>query len=274
MNFKSPYFLVFAILSVSMMSCQQDEELNNPPQGELLVKEKWISEGLSPDTRIITIERDANKKWVRIAETFEGLMIYEVIANRNASGKILTMRTIDMHTTFGVYDTSFQNLYYLSNSEKLDYAYTEDKDGNGFPRKDSIKYFYDGNGRVASHEYHTKDAGVYILYDKESYEYDNAGNVKKIISESNSSVSSYLFEYDYSKKSPIYFPPEFESLLILPQDYFSINLIKKSTWESGGQLFSVDSVKFSASQFNTFSRPTEVYMENTFHPFRRFFTYE
>jgi hypothetical protein len=265
---------VFALLSICIISCQQDPIFDTVPQGELLVQEKWVSDGLSPDTSILTIERDANKRWVRIAESFEGLKIYEVVANRNASGKILTMRTIDMNTNFGVYDTSFQSLFYLANSDRLNYALTEDKDGNGLPRIDSIKYFYDGNGRVASHEYHTKDAGSYILYVKESFEYDTAGNVKKNIVEQYNSVSSYLFEYDYSKKSPIYFSPELQSLLILPQDYFAVNLLKKNTWESNGQIFSVDSVNLSTSQFNALSRPTELYMANTFHPFRRFFKYE
>jgi hypothetical protein len=267
---------LFSVFCFFLLSCQQEVILDNPSQGEFLVQEKMVENLFPFDTAIIKIERDANKQWIRISGNQSGHpMDYEVIANRDPNGKITKMRTIDMHTYFGVYDTSYQTLFYVGNSDVLEYALSKDKDGSGLPRVDSFRYFYDIQGRCMKYEYYTTNVNGTVLYSTIKFEYDAAGNVTKHEFEhyNPTDVSITSYEYDLTKKSPAVFNTVMGPLLILPMDYFSTNLVKKEL-HTGTSYVDSSQVDFAASQFNSFSRPIELKTETYFGPVKRFFFYQ
>ena len=163
-----------------------------------------------------------------------------------------------------------------------DIALTEDKYGNGLLRVDSLRYFYNSAGQIESVDYYSTDnTGTYIL-STNRLEYDPQGNIIKDESEHYypvSGINSIEYEYDYSKKAPVTLEQELVYITGFYMEHHSVNLLKKYSDSNNSMITPlVYSLNYGSSQFNSFSRPTQLLFEgsggivnsNT----KRFFFYE
>ena len=273
---------IFGIFLFVLVSCKKTKESDNTTHVELLVKSKYVASYNPSDTAIISFKRDANKRWVNTSKKSSSRSWYlcDITAYRQHDGKIDSLKKIE-EVFQGVKDTFIHKLYYVNNSNNLEYSLTDVKYGNGLIRVDSIRFNYYSTGELESWDFYFTDyVGTHFLK-TERFEYDSQGNITRKQIELNPfffAQLSYDFEYDYTRKAPITLEKDLALFLELPQIFFSVNQLKKSIYNDGFNGPEIYQVNAGNSVYNSFLRPTQLSFQQSGtglnYSDQHFFSYE
>jgi hypothetical protein len=213
--------LVLVPLVALLSSCQKEfsADLNsrtdstdtsgNTPNAPLLVK---MVDSTGNDVYVTEFDYDAKNRLIREKITTNNLnaFVTDLQVFRNSQGIITKTTTLTTSVTWG---TDFSEETYYYNPALARYTHTLSETAvTGGTMKDSSVFRYDAGGRIKEEEVYIMAAGstTYEPIGKSAYTYDIAGN---ILSQSDSNrapgtayewVESYIYEYDLTRKYPIY----------------------------------------------------------------------